>query len=153
MRVIVFTDDWGGVEGVRYGRPDLPSKQYEGMTEDEACDALAQQVFAERGMPTNHPYRITDFENIPTDRYFREQWDDSNPGETIGVDMVKARVFHMDQIRKARDEKLEELDIEQLQGNDVAAEKQVLRDLPTTFDLTGAATPEDLKALWPAELL
>jgi hypothetical protein len=58
----------------------------------------------------------------------------------------------MDNIRSKRDEKLKELDIEQLKGVDVSAQKQVLRDIPQTFDLTGAATPDELKTLWPPEV-
>lgn len=39
-----------------------------------------------------------------------------------------------------------------MKGRDVTTEKQKLRDLPQTLDLTVAQTPEDLKALWPADL-
>ena len=58
----------------------------------------------------------------------------------------------MDEIRKVRNKKLEELDVETLRGVDVQEKKQKLRDIPSTFDLTKAATPKDLKALWPNEL-
>ena len=35
----------------------------------------------------------------------------------------------------------------------IATEKQTLRDIPATFDITtGVDTPEKLKAKWPAEL-
>ena len=33
----------------------------------------------------------------------------------------------------------------------IASEKQVLRDIPQTLDLT-TDTPEELKAIWPIEL-
>jgi hypothetical protein len=33
----------------------------------------------------------------------------------------------------------------------IAAEKQILRDIPQTFELN-ARTPQQLKAQWPAEL-
>jgi len=58
----------------------------------------------------------------------------------------------MDKIRFFRDKELAVQDIEQLKGNDVAVLKQTLRDIPSTFDLSGATTPEELKALWPLEI-
>jgi hypothetical protein len=85
--------------------------------------------------------------DIPVDRYFREAWVSGD--KPIDIDMNKARNIHMDRIRRARDEKLKALDVETLKGNDVHAQKQVLRDIPQTFDLTIATTPEELKALWP----
>ena len=91
---------------------------------------------------------------VPTDRTFRGAWEDdpTESPEPIKVNMSKARGLHMDRIRAARDKELARLDIEQLKGSDVAAEKQILRDIPTVFDLSGAATPDALKTLWPSEL-
>lgn len=89
-------------------------------------------------------------DDLPQDRYFRNAWIVSD--EKIDIDMDKAREIHMEKIRIARDEALEVLDIETLKGIDVQAEKQVLRDIPQTFDLSKAQTPEELKALWPEEL-
>jgi hypothetical protein len=88
--------------------------------------------------------------DIPQDRYFRGAWEFD---QGLSVNMDKARDIQMGHIRAARNEKLAALDIEQLKGNDVAAEKQTLRDIPETFDLTGAETPEALKELWPEELV
>ena len=95
---------------------------------------------------------VTEMEeaDIPKDRTFRDAFA-LNAGR-IEVDMPKARTIHMNRIRQARDKELSRLDIEQLKGNDVAAAKQALRDLPQTFDLTVATTPDQLKALWPADL-
>lgn len=93
-------------------------------------------------------YRVLSFESdLPTDYTFRNAWT-----YDLDVDMDKARVIHMDRIRAARDEALKVLDIETLKGIDVQTEKQALRDIPQTFDLSGATTPDELKALWPAEL-
>ena len=68
----------------------------------------------------------------------------------------------MDVIRKARDIELVKLDVPWMQaveaGNTstqatIATQKQTLRDIPTTFDLTtGVDTPDQLKAKWPTEL-
>ena len=88
-------------------------------------------------------------EDVPADETFRNAW---KLDGGIKVDMDKAREIHMSRIRAARDEALAALDIEQLKGNDVQAQKQALRDIPRKFDLTVAQTPEELKALWPDEL-
>jgi len=97
--------------------------------------------------------------DLPSDRYFRNAWKDD--GVTIDIDMVKAQPIHMKWIRKARDAKLKELDIDFMRAVEasdtveqkrIADLKQVLRDIPQNFDLARVTTPEDLKALWPAEL-
>jgi hypothetical protein len=80
----------------------------------------------------------------------------------INVDMTKARVIHLTEIRRVRNDELVKEDINMLKaieaGNTseqstVATKKQVLRDIPATFDITtGVTTPEALKARWPSEL-
>ena len=80
----------------------------------------------------------------------------------INVNMTKARTIHMDVIRAERNKELAAKDItfmRAVEAGDASAqstigtEKQVLRDLPATFDITtDAGTPELLKAKWPVEL-
>lgn len=80
----------------------------------------------------------------------------------ITVNMAKARVIHMEVIREARNAELVARDITFMRAVEagdtaaqatIAAEKQVLRDIPATFNITtGVTTPEKLKAKWPAEL-
>ena len=93
------------------------------------------------------PFQILADGAMP-DRTFRAAWK-AVPGG-VEVDMPRARVIHMGRIRVKRDKELKRLDIEQLKGVDVEAQKQVLRDLPQTIDLATAATPEEL--LSPPEL-
>ena len=77
----------------------------------------------------------------------------------IVVNMSKARGIHMDKIRAVRNKELAKKDIEfmkALEADDgshkaIAVEKQVLRDIPQTFDLT-TETPEELKNKWPEGL-
>ena len=114
---------------------------------------LTIEEIAAKDVPSGLEHRITDTSNILSDRTFREAWTDDNPTDTVDVDMPRARVIHMDRIRDLRDIKLEELDKETLKGNDVQAAKQVLRDLPSTLDLSVATTPEELVALTPSEVL
>lgn len=88
--------------------------------------------------------------SLPADKTFRAAWVEKD-GQVI-EDITKAREIHMERIREARNKKLAELDIETLKGNDVQAEKQKLRDIPSTFDLSKAKTIDELKTLWPSEL-
>ena len=80
----------------------------------------------------------------------------------INVNMGKARVIHMDAIRVVRNAELVAKDVTFMRAveagdasaqSTIGAEKQTLRDLPATFDITtGVDTPEKLKAKWPSEL-
>ena len=67
----------------------------------------------------------------------------------------------MDRLRKLRNEKLKESDIafmKALELGDLAEQtrlklvRQNLRDMPQTYDLSVAITPEELKLLIPASL-
>ena len=76
--------------------------------------------------------------------------------------MTKARAIHLAEIRRVRDEELVKLDIPWMKAVEagdtdaqatIRTQKQTLRDLPTTFDITtDVDTPEKLKAKWPSEL-
>ena len=100
---------------------------------------------------------VTDF---LAERTFRNGW--AIDGSAVVVDMAKARVLHMDTIRKARNIELAAKDITFMRAVEagdtdaqatIGTEKQVLRDIPATFDLTtGVTTPAQLKAKWPTEL-
>ena len=78
---------------------------------------------------------------------------------TIVVNMEKARGIQMDKIREVRNKELAKKDIEfmkALEADDgshtaIATEKQTLRDIPQTFDLT-TDTAEELKEKWPEGL-
>ena len=97
------------------------------------------------------------------DRYYRDavRWDDTI-ADKCACDMPIARRIHMDKIRVVRNAELAAKDItfmRAVEAGDASAqstigtEKQVLRDLPATFDITtDAGTPELLKAKWPTEL-
>ena len=80
----------------------------------------------------------------------------------INVNMSKARAIHLAEIRRVRNAELAAKDItfmRAVEAGDASAqstigtEKQVLRDIPATFDITtDVDTPEKLKAKWPTEL-
>jgi len=78
----------------------------------------------------------------------------------VNVNMSKARAIHMDAIRVVRNAELAAKDILWMKAVGtgdteaqavIAEEKQTLRDIPQTFDLT-ARTPAQLSAKWPKEL-
>ena len=80
----------------------------------------------------------------------------------ISVNMTKARVIHLTEIRRVRNLELAAKDItfmRAVEDGDASAQaavktqKQTLRDIPATFDITtGISTPAQLKARWPSEL-
>ena len=93
---------------------------------------------------TARPYRIVDVNKIPKDRYFRNAWTDDFKTDTVDVDPVKAVEIQMGHIRKLRDEKLKNLDVDYMialeadnntKKASIKKDKQHLRDLPATVDL------------------
>ena len=80
----------------------------------------------------------------------------------VNVNMTKARVVHMEEIRKVRNAELVKEDVTFMRAVEdgdtdaqatIKTKKQTLRDLPATFDITtDVDTPEKLKAKWPTEL-
>jgi hypothetical protein len=75
----------------------------------------------------------------------------------ITVNMTKARTVHLTEIRRVRNKELGKLDIEWFKADDsskvgVESQRQTLRDIPATFDLSAPSTANALKALWPSEL-
>lgn len=90
-------------------------------------DCIAKWPEAERAKVVSH--KPVEPANIPADRTFRNAWNLN--GDAIDHDMTKAREIHQARIEKA-------------------AERQKV-EVPVV-DLSKATTPEDLKAVWPAEL-
>ena len=97
--------------------------------------------------------------DIPITHVFKDAWEDD--GTDVVVNMPKARAIQMDRIREARDAELVVADNDLKKAEDAAdtaeitrvrARRKKLRDIPQTFDLTVAATPEALDALWPTDL-
>jgi hypothetical protein len=100
------------------------------------------------GLPVNaDKVHVVDASAIPQDRYFRDAW---RLGDgCIEHDMEKCKSLHRNKIRAARAPKLAALDVEQLRGRDVEAQKQVLRDATSDPRIDAATTPDELKAVWP----
>ena len=115
-----------------------------------------------KGIPINPrpvSVRQVTHADIPQDRTFRNAWRDT--GTTIKHDMDHAREIHMARVRRVRDRTIEKLDVPFMQAIEkgdagkcaaISVEKQSLRDIPATLDLTKAVTPEALAVLWPEGL-
>lgn len=78
----------------------------------------------------------------------------------IGLNLAKAKDIHKDNIRAARQPLLQKLDVEFQraleQGGDTAAvaeQKQALRDATAAPEIAAAASADELKAAWDADLL
>ncbi len=77
----------------------------------------------------------------------------------VNINMDKARGIQMNKIREIRNRELAKKDIEYMKALEaeddshkaIAVEKQKLRDIPQTFDLT-TDKPEELKEKWPEGL-
>jgi len=136
------------------------------------CETAAEQDqiladFAERHpdlplieLPSVGPHYIVDEVELPGefDYFFNAgEWDN---GPSINIS--KARGLQMDKIRKVRNKELANLDVpfmKALEDGDtdsqatVKTKKQILRDIPQTFDLTTENnSPEELKQKWPEGL-
>ena len=128
-------------------------------TDDDVLDECIRRNIETGTLPTGAAYRVVDASVIPTHRLFRNAWWDD--GNNVVVNMSEASVIHMDDIRVDRDKALLELDITFMRAVEdgdpdaqdaASAAKQGLRDIPQTFDLSSASTPEQLTVLWPDDL-
>ena len=134
-------------------------------TEDEMITATVAR-WQETGYIIGNDYHIVDEADLPggavtedsDEAEFFDAWEWDG---TAKVNMAKARLIHMNRIRKARNKELAAKDItfmRAVESGDTAAqatiatEKQVLRDLPATFNLSGKNTSSTLHAAWPTEL-
>lgn len=95
----------------------------------------------------------------PGTRLFREAW--QLDGAVIEVDMPKAREIWREKIRAVREPVLKNLDAAYMKAlesgdmavqQDIAAQKQLLRDAPEVPEIEQAESPEQLEAVLPAGL-
>lgn len=130
------TADWAETEDefiARIAAKDVPADAIEVQTVDESA--------------------------IPADRTFRNAWK-AGKGR-IEHDMNKCRAIHREALRAVRAPKLAKLDVEYMRalegGNsqrqaEIAARKQVLRDVTKDPSIDAARTPTELKKAVPSAL-
>lgn len=82
-------------------------------------------------------------------RPLREAWTWATPDPIIDIDMPKSRDIHRHYMRRVRTPLLKELDIRAMRGEDVEAQKQMLRDVTADPAIDAATTPEQLLVVWP----
>jgi len=115
------------------------------------------------GLPGHFPMscRECNETDLPNNRNFRDAWEATETA--VRVNMPSARLIHMDRIRAVRNKEFDRLELDRHQlsavasgdtftASEIEAQKQVLRDLPHTFDLSSGNTPASLEALWPSVL-
>lgn len=155
MKNIVYTRPDGGVSVV------VPSKNHVArlMRDFGISEEAAIQAIQNKDVPPDATDINLVEENEKPGRTFRNAW--KVAGGAVQVDMPKARVIHMDRIREERNKELDRLDKEfnkengrgrNAQAAAIEAQRETLRNIPATFDLSVADTPEALDALWPPEI-
>ena len=104
-------------------------------------------------------FRIIDEDELPKDWYFRNAWIYGE--KSITVDMEKAKSLHMDNIRIARNHEFVKLgfpeklntEVEALLSDGVKKQLKDLRDITKTVDLSEATTLDEIKAIWPDNIV
>ena len=135
------------------------------LSEDELVEFVIARSKATGSIAADASYWIVEHSDLPggslsedNDDFFDAwEWNDG-----VVINMTKARAIHLDAIRVVRNKELAAKDVTFMRAVEdadtdaqatIKAEKQTLRDIPATFDLTtDVDTPEKLKAQWPTEL-
>lgn len=129
--------------------------------EREATAAAIEAEIAKAGFTDTVGWRLIAPADIPQDRYFRDAWGDAGEGRAMAIDMTKAREIHKQHLRELRAPLLTKLDVDfqrALEAEDkvamaeIAAKKQALRDVTDDPAISGAKTPDALKAALPDAL-
>jgi hypothetical protein len=98
-------------------------------------------------------WRVIDFEDLPTDRSFRNAWHDPDGKGPIQIDMERARDLHRDRLRQERVSLLADLDVAYMradEADDAAAKRQItmrkqqLRDITVHPAIRQAGSPGEL---------
>ena len=123
-----------------------------------------QEIIDKDLIPTGiTTFSIVEDSVIPADRTFRSAWVGNGVGvstATIVEDITKAREIHKDNIRRKREPKFKELDIEFQKAqetcadtSDIVAKKNALRDAPAASGIATATNTTELRAQWDTSIL
>lgn len=162
---ILLTPNEYGTVTVSFLPPELfdkTSKSYALMVENgipcESGDDLLNHFLLMSGLDRESSVIIHRDDLLPED-LFRMAWKITDG--KLAVDMDKAAVIKMADLRKIRDDKLAALDVPYMKAlergvvdeiSDIVAKKNALRDLPETIDLSVYTTAQELKDFIPAIL-
>jgi hypothetical protein len=130
---IVYPNDTGGVSVI------IPSPHWAGTMEELAA----------KDVPSGKAYKIVEDSAVPTDRTFRNAWENY---ESITTSLVKAKELTKTRLREERKPLLEAQDVLFMKAQEsssdttaIVTEKQRLRDVPAQAD--SASTLDELKGL------
>ena len=131
------------------------------LTDREYLDHIIGRNVAKGVIPKDAELVMLPDDWVPADRRaFRSAW--VLNGETIDVDMPRAREIQKARLRREREPMLAALDTEYMRADEtrdaarksaIAAEKQALRDVTASPLIDAAKTPEELKSLTVAAIL
>jgi hypothetical protein len=149
---------------VRAGREERVTVRFiDALISGGLTDAEAYEVIRDRDVdPAYTAAELWDFDALPQDRWFRNAWKRSLNGGPIYVDMAKAKRIHGAKLLAAKRGRLKRLtaaeELERITGDSEKADGLLVqidrvRGLRLDFDLSRAETPEQLRAVWPMELV
>lgn len=152
MRTIIYTRLDGGLSVVNPCINTFPIRESitEAQAEQRAWDKLPKDAI--------NPQWI-ESDKVPTDRTFRNAWKAGSGA--VEHDMEKSREIHRERMRRVRAPLLAALDMQYLRADEagdtalkasIAGRKQRLRDVTADPAIDAAATPDELKAMWPEVL-
>jgi len=152
--VISFENPATGRAGVRIPVWDDPTRHIGDYQDFQEC---VRQKDVPAGIPS---FLVLAAEVQALGRYFREAWHYNANGK-IPPGLPECRQLQMDNIRMARNKALAELDApwmmametsDQVTADQIAVQKQGLKDIPQTFDLSVFKAARTIKEAWPEEL-
>lgn len=152
---ILYTNDEGGLSIIvpasemfdenSKTRELLKSRGVEFANDEEVLNWIVA-----KDVPSGKSSRRVDVSDLPPFRDFRNAWMDD--GNAIIHDMVKANNIKRDQLREIRKPILEKLDVDYMRAdeakndslkNEIAAQKQQLRDVTAFADIEDVETLKD----------
>lgn len=161
---IVYTNSEGNCSVVSMA-PDMfnpesgTRKNLEAQGITFATDEEVMAFIIKKSIPEGTTYKIIDATALPADRTFREAWTVAT--DKVKEDLEKAKIIHLNRLRVIRNKQLDKTDIllmkaqEQGTEEDVATlktDRQALRDMPETTDLSTITKIKDLKEVMPEVL-
>lgn len=156
MKAIIYSRPDGGVGIVNTSATHMAKQVALGLTEDQViADVQAKDV---PGNATN--VEVVEQSDIPGfdatkgilhHHEYRDALEKTGVGPPV-ISMPKARTIHSGRIDRAKRALARDLIERETIGENVAAEKATLAAVNVQAQINSAATPNALKAIWPASL-
>lgn len=125
-----------------------------GKTGEAGILAYGEHIKKEYGLTTGHSVRIVDTTDLhggnglSYSKLYREAWNDSNDGPTVGVDMVKATAMAHARRRAKRQREQSVIAVQNSAAAATAAMNAYMKDVDDVaqVDIDAATTPDELEA-------